>query len=58
MEVVDVIPPKSKTGYPKYIYEVYQDVENTMTFPDKEDAKASDYSAETVANDDSYYADE
>lgn len=56
VEVVEVIPPKSKTGNPKFIYEAYQDVEKTMEFPDKQDEQASEYSSETVS-DDSYYAD-
>lgn len=48
VEVVDVIPTKSKTGKPRYVYKVLQDVEDTMTFPDKEaaDTGADDYYAE------------
>ena len=48
VEVVEVIPPKSKTGNPKYIYKVLQDVDKKMTFPDKEDEKDSQYTAEEV----------
>ena len=33
VKVVQVIKPKSKTGYPKYIYEVLQDDEKKMEFP-------------------------
>ena len=48
VEVVEVIPPKSKTGNPKYIYKVLQDEDDKMTFPDKEDKKSSEYESETV----------
>ena len=48
--------PKSKTGNPKFIYKVLQDVEDKMDFPDKQDKKDSQYTAETVVDDD-YYAD-
>lgn len=48
VEVVEVIPPKSKTGNPKYIYRVLQDEDDKMTFPDKNDNNASQYEAETV----------
>ena len=48
IEVVEVIPPKSKTGNPKYIYKVLQDNEDKMEFPDKEDDKASEYESEIV----------
>ena len=57
VEVTAVIPPKSKTGNPKFIYEAYQDLDKKMEFPDKQDKQASEYTSETVA-DDSYYADE
>lgn len=55
VEIAEVIPPKSKTGYPKYIYKVLQDVEDKIEFPEKKDAKDSEYTPETVV-DDSYYA--
>ena len=48
VEVVEVIPPKSKTDNPKYIYKVLQDEDDKMTFPDKEDKKSSEYESETV----------
>ncbi|WP_305514416.1 hypothetical protein [Methanobrevibacter sp. V14] len=33
VEVVEIIPPKSKTGNPKFIYKVLQDDEDKMEFP-------------------------
>ena len=54
VEVAEVIPPKSKTGNPKYIYKVLQDLADKIKFPDKQDEVASNYTSETV--DDIYYA--
>lgn len=56
VEVKDIVKPKSKTGNPKFIYKVLQDVEDKMDFPDKQDEKDSQYSSENVVDDD-YYAD-
>ena len=55
VEVTDIEEPKVKGSNPKFIYKVLQDVEDKMDFPDKQDKKASEYTAETVADD--YYED-
>ena len=55
VEVTDIEEPKVRGSNPKFIYKVLQDVEDKMDFPDKQDKKASEYTAETVADD--YYED-
>ena len=39
VEVVEIIPPRSKTGNPKFVYKVLQDTDDKMEFPTPVEAR-------------------